>query len=32
VQAWAELHRDELNANWELAAKEKPLNSIDPLR
>jgi hypothetical protein len=32
VQAWAELHRDELNADWELAADEKPLNPIDPLR
>ncbi len=32
VQAWAGLHRDELNANWELAANEKPLNQIDPLR
>jgi hypothetical protein len=32
VQAWAELHGDELNADWELAANEKPLNPIDPLR
>ena len=32
VQAWAELHGDELNADWELAANKKPLNPIDPLR
>jgi hypothetical protein len=32
VQAWAELHAEELKADWELAASEKPLNPIDPLR
>jgi Domain of unknown function (DUF4160) len=32
VQAWAELHADELGAAWKLAADEKPLNPIDPLR
>jgi hypothetical protein len=32
VQAWVELHAEELTADWELAASEKPLNSIDPLR
>ena len=32
VQAWAELHAEELNADWELAAEEKPLNPIAPLR
>jgi Domain of unknown function (DUF4160) len=32
VQAWTELHADELKANWELAASEYPLNPIDPLR
>lgn len=31
VLAWAELHKDELMQNWELAAAGKPLNSIDPL-
>jgi Domain of unknown function (DUF4160) len=31
VQTWAELHRDELSANWELAANEEPLKQIDPL-
>jgi hypothetical protein len=28
---WAELHRDELLANWDLARQGKPLNSIAPL-
>lgn len=32
VQAWVELHADELRADWELAMKAMPLNSIDPLR
>jgi hypothetical protein len=32
VQAWVVLHADELKADWELAASEKPLNPIDPLR
>ena len=32
VQAWAELHAEELTADWELAASAKPLNPIDPLR
>jgi hypothetical protein len=32
VQAWVELHAEELTADWELAASEKPLNPIDPLR
>jgi hypothetical protein len=32
VQDWAELHADELNADWELATGGKPLNQIDPLR
>lgn len=31
VLAWAELHRDELMQNWELAASGEPLNSIAPL-
>lgn len=31
VQVWAELHADELNADWELAVNEKPLNPIGPL-
>ena len=32
VQAWTELHADELLADWELAVSEYPLNPIDPLR
>ncbi|HTC58558.1 MAG TPA: DUF4160 domain-containing protein [Solirubrobacteraceae bacterium] len=32
VQAWVELHADELNADWELAASEEPLRPIAPLR
>jgi hypothetical protein len=31
VQAWVELHAEELSADWELAADEKPLNPIAPL-
>ncbi len=32
VAAWAELHRDELLANWELAQDNQPLYKIEPLR
>ena len=32
VQAWVELHADELGADWELAVTRMPLNPIDPLR
>lgn len=32
IVAWAELHRDELLANWEWAMSEQPLYRIDPLR
>ena len=32
IAAWAELHHDELAANWELAIHEQPLYKIDPLR
>ena len=31
VLDWAELHRDELLANWELARDGTPLNQIAPL-
>lgn len=31
VQAWIELHRDELMANWELAASGENPYKIDPL-
>jgi len=32
IAAWAEIHRDELLANWELAINEQPLYKIEPLR
>ena len=32
IAAWAELHRDELLANWELAMSNQPLYKIEPLR
>ena len=32
IAAWAELHKDELLANWELAINEQPLYKIAPLR
>jgi hypothetical protein len=32
VQAWTELHAEELDVDWQLAIDEKPLNPIDPLR
>ena len=32
VQAWTELHAEELGADWELAVGEYPLNPIAPLR
>ena len=31
VQAWAELHIDELRADWALAANGEPVFKIDPL-
>jgi hypothetical protein len=31
VLDWAELHQDELLANWELVREGKPLNQIAPL-
>ncbi|MCL1787844.1 MAG: DUF4160 domain-containing protein [Defluviitaleaceae bacterium] len=32
VQAWVELHRDEILANWELAQEKNELYKIDPLK
>ena len=32
VQAWIEIHRDELLANWQLAVNGDELFRIDPLR
>ena len=30
VLAWAEIHKDELMKNWELAKEDKPLKEIAP--
>ena len=30
--AWIELHKDELQENWQRAANQEPLNKISPLR
>ena len=32
IAAWAEIHKDELYANWELALNEQPLYKIEPSR
>ena len=32
IAAWAEIHKDELLANWELAIHEQPLYKIAPLQ
>jgi hypothetical protein len=32
VQAWMEIHRDELLANWDLASNGESVFRIDPLR
>lgn len=32
VQAWIEIHRDELMADWKLAVAGEPVFKIDPLR
>ncbi len=32
VQAWLEIHNDELLANWELAANGEQIFKIDPLK
>jgi len=32
VQAWIEIHRDELMADWDLACRGEPLYKIDPLK
>lgn len=32
VREWVEAHRDELAANWELAARHEKPEPIDPLR
>jgi hypothetical protein len=32
VEAWAELHKDELLANWEIAQNGETPYAIDPLK
>lgn len=32
VQAWIEIHKDELLANWKLAIKGEPVFKVEPLR
>ncbi len=32
ISAWAEIHKEELLANWELASNKQPLYKIDPLK
>ena len=32
IAAWAEIHHEELAANWELAKQDAALFNIDPLR
>jgi len=32
IQAWMEIHNDELIANWELALKGENVYKIDPLK
>ena len=32
VQAWIEIHQDELMANWELASNGEQIFKIDPLK
>lgn len=32
IEAWAELHQDELKANWNAIQSEQPRIPIDPLR
>lgn len=32
IQAWTELHKEELAANWKLAINEEPIFKIEPLK
>ncbi len=32
LQAWIEIHRDELMADWQLAVEGQPIFKIDPLK
>lgn len=32
VMEWAEIHKDELSRNWQLAMEKRPLFPIEPLK
>ncbi|MBQ7219996.1 MAG: DUF4160 domain-containing protein [Synergistaceae bacterium] len=32
IKVWAELHYDELEADWEVSRQDEPLYRIDPLK
>ncbi|HUJ72697.1 MAG TPA: DUF4160 domain-containing protein, partial [Verrucomicrobiae bacterium] len=32
LQAWIEIHHDELHADWQLAVQGQPIFKIEPLR
>ena len=32
VQAWIEIHKEDLLSNWKLAVTEEPIFKIDPLK
>jgi hypothetical protein len=32
VQAWMEIHRDDLIADWELASKGRSVFTVEPLK
>lgn len=32
IQAWVEIHKDELKANWDLASNDEPIFKIEPLK
>jgi hypothetical protein len=32
VEAWADLHKDDLTADWKLAQNKMPIMPIDPLK
>ena len=32
IQAWTEIHREEIEANWKLAMNEEPIYRIEPLK
>ena len=32
VMEWAEIHKNELESNWNLARSKEPLKAIDPLK